>query len=79
MKKTGRLITVHEEPVFGGTGGEMAASIFESDAFLHLEAPLVRLGPPRTYFPPLPLWQTYEPQPEEIAEAIKKQFNSNLL
>jgi pyruvate dehydrogenase E1 component beta subunit len=43
VKKTGRLIIVHEAPKFGGFGGEIAASIAES-AFNYLKKPIIRLG-----------------------------------
>ena len=44
VKKTGRLIVVHEAPLIGGFGGEIAAMIAQSEAFAYLEAPIVRLG-----------------------------------
>jgi len=44
VKRTGRLIVVHEAPLLGGYGGEIAAMIAQSDAFAYLEAPVVRLG-----------------------------------
>lgn len=44
VKKTGRLIVVHEAPLLGGYGGEIAAMVSQSEAFAYLEAPVVRLG-----------------------------------
>jgi pyruvate/2-oxoglutarate/acetoin dehydrogenase E1 component len=44
VKKTGRLMVVHEAPLLGGYGGEIAAMVAQSDAFAYLEAPVVRLG-----------------------------------
>lgn len=43
VQKTGRAIVVHESMINAGVGAEIAASIQE-DAFLHLEAPVQRLG-----------------------------------
>jgi len=44
VKKTGRLMVVHEAPTLGGYGGEIAAMVAQSEAFAYLEAPVVRLG-----------------------------------
>ena len=43
VKKTGRALVVHESMINAGVGAEVAASIQEG-AFLHLEAPVQRLG-----------------------------------
>lgn len=43
VKKTGRVVIVHEEPVSFGTGAELTAIINE-EAFLNLEAPVNRIG-----------------------------------
>lgn len=42
-KKTGKILVVHEDKVFGGFGGEIASQISEL-AFEHLDAPVKRLG-----------------------------------
>jgi pyruvate dehydrogenase E1 component beta subunit len=42
--RTGRVMIVHEACRFGGFGGEIAATIAESDAFYHLDAPICRLA-----------------------------------
>ncbi len=41
--KTAHLVVVHEAPVFGGIGGEIAASVAQK-AFGYLDAPVQRLG-----------------------------------
>ena len=46
VKKTGRLIVVHEAVQVGGFGAEIAATIAE-EAFADLKAPVKRLGAPR--------------------------------
>ena len=42
--RTGRVMIVHEACRFGGFGGEIAATISESEAFYHLDAPICRLA-----------------------------------
>lgn len=73
VEKTGRLVIIQEEPTFGGTGGEIAATIFEAkNSFFKLQAPLIRIGPRRTHYPPPNFWDNYEPQPKHIAARIRK-------
>jgi len=43
VKKTGRALVVHEDRVFGGFGGEIAALI-SSESFKFLDAPVRRVG-----------------------------------
>jgi 2-oxoisovalerate dehydrogenase E1 component len=43
VKKTGRVLIVHEDKVFGGFGGELA-SIISEEAFEFLDAPIRRIG-----------------------------------
>ncbi len=43
VKKTGKVMVVHEDKVFGGFGGELAAIIAE-EAFEYLDAPVRRIG-----------------------------------
>jgi 2-oxoisovalerate dehydrogenase E1 component len=43
VKRTGRCLVLHEAPVTGGFGGEIAATIGR-EAFTWLDAPVVRLG-----------------------------------
>ncbi|MFI5252718.1 MAG: thiamine pyrophosphate-dependent enzyme [Bacteroidota bacterium] len=43
VKKTGRLLIVHEHPMFGGFGGEIASVAVEG-AFQYLDAPILRIG-----------------------------------
>jgi len=43
VKKTNRVLIVHEDKVFGGFGGELA-SIIADEAFTYLDAPVKRIG-----------------------------------
>ena len=43
MRKTNRLLVLHEAPATGGFGAEVAATVSEK-AFQCLDAPVTRLG-----------------------------------
>jgi pyruvate/2-oxoglutarate/acetoin dehydrogenase E1 component len=71
--KTGRVLIVHEAPITGGFGGEVAARIASGRAFEYLEAPIKRFCGLDT---PIPYNRTLEyytvPQPETIAQAARE-------
>ncbi len=56
VRKTGRLLVLHEAPLTGGFGGELAAALAE-EAFVYLDAPPVRVGGFET---PIPFSATLE-------------------
>lgn len=68
VRKTGRVIIVHEAPKTCGFGAELAAFVAEK-AILHLEAPIVRCAGLDTPFP-YTLELEYLPSPERVAKAI---------
>lgn len=73
VKKTGRVIVVHEAVKRGGFGGEIASVIAESEAFDYLDAPIKRLGGlpiPIPYNPNLE--KAAVPQMEDIIAAVKE-------
>jgi pyruvate dehydrogenase E1 component beta subunit len=71
VKKTGRILVVHEAPKTLGLGAEII-SIVNEKAFLYLEAPPTRLTGFDTTFP-LPLGEKhYIPTPERIAKTIEE-------
>jgi len=74
VKKTGRVIVVHEAPKTGGVGGELMAIINEK-AFLHLEAPPTRVTGFDTPFPLPRGEQHYLPSPERIMVKIRELVN----
>ncbi len=47
VKKTGKVLVVHEDKVTGGAGGELVA-IIASEAFEYLDAPIKRVGSTNT-------------------------------
>jgi pyruvate/2-oxoglutarate/acetoin dehydrogenase E1 component len=71
VRKTGRVLVVHEAVKFGGIGAELAAMIMEK-AFDYLDAPVERLAGVDA---PIPyaavLEQAAVPTEERIAEAIR--------
>jgi 2-oxoisovalerate dehydrogenase E1 component len=70
VKKTNRVLVVHEDKVFGGFGGELAAMITE-EAFEYLDAPVKRVG---AEFTPVGFNRILEkailPDEEKIFEAV---------
>lgn len=72
VRKTGRVLIVHEEPKTGGCGAEIAAQISE-EALFDLHAPIRRLGSPD--FPiaqSIYLEQFYRPSEAQIIETVKE-------
>jgi pyruvate/2-oxoglutarate/acetoin dehydrogenase E1 component len=72
VSKTGRVLIVHEAPVTGGVGAELAAVIADSEAFDYLDAPIRRLAGRNV---PIPYNRTLEaaavPQVEDIVAAAR--------
>jgi len=68
LRKTHRAIVVHEAPVFGGFGAEIAARISD-DGFDLLEAPVARVGGMDTPYPPSRYEKLYLPDVDRILEA----------
>jgi 2-oxoisovalerate dehydrogenase E1 component beta subunit len=71
VQKTGRAMVVHEAPMTGGIGAEIAARLAE-EAFRFLDAPIARLAPPHTPVPfSPPLEDAYMIDTEEIADRAR--------
>lgn len=69
VRKTGHLVIVHEAPIRGGFGGEVAAVVAEK-ALGFLDAPIQRVGAPWTPVPYSPtLEDAYVPQEEDVVKA----------
>lgn len=76
VRKTGRLVIVQEEPKRYGVGAEISAAIAEEkNSFEYLKAPIRRVAPPETHFPPSKFWHYYIPQADEIAKTIIETTN----
>ena len=73
VKKTGKLLIVHEDNITGGVGAEVAALVADQ-AFEHLDGPISRLCGPDV--PTMPfaksLEDAYMPDTEKVTEAIRK-------
>ncbi len=70
VKKTSRVVIVHEAPRTSGFGAEVAATIAEK-AILHLDAPIVRVTGFDTPFP-YTLEREYLPDPDRILDAVER-------
>ncbi|MFE1595850.1 alpha-ketoacid dehydrogenase subunit beta [Nocardia sp. NPDC058705] len=71
VNKTGRLVVVHEAPVFAGLGAEIAARVTER-CFYHLEAPVLRVGGFDIPYPPAKLEKHHLPDPDRILAAVDR-------
>lgn len=73
VRKTSKVLIVHEDNLIGGLGGEIAALIGQH-AFEHLDAPIMRIGGPEV--PGMPYSDTLEhaflPNVETIAAAMRE-------
>lgn len=71
VRRTGRVLVLHEDRLTGGVGGEIAAIISE-EAFEFLDAPVKRLGAldtPVPYSPPLE--DRYQVSAERVRETLE--------
>lgn len=72
VRKTGRVIVLHEAPLTGGAGAEFAARIAEK-AFDYLDAPVKRIGAldvPTPYSPPLE--ENYLPNAQKVLAVARE-------
>jgi 2-oxoisovalerate dehydrogenase E1 component beta subunit len=72
VKKTNRVLILHEDTRRGGFGGELAARIAE-DVFFHLDAPIRRVTAPDTpvpYSPPLE--RDFLPAVDDVVDAARR-------
>jgi acetoin:2,6-dichlorophenolindophenol oxidoreductase subunit beta len=76
VKKTGRAVVLDEAPKFGGPGAEIAATVQEL-AFEYLDAPVGRLGAPRTAIPESPaLLDKVLPTMEDVVGAVRRTYTA---
>jgi len=73
VKRTGKVLIVHESVQKFGIGAEVASVIADSDAFFYLDRPIRRFGGldiPIPYSPEVEA--AVVPQPDTIAEAVRQ-------
>lgn len=79
VRKTGRLVVVHEASRICGVGAEIAALVAE-EAFATLRAPIVRLTGPDAPAPAsFPLEQAYAPQAPDVVAAARRLLGAERL
>ncbi len=71
VERTGRLVVVHEAPVFGGIGAELAARVTER-CFYSLEAPVLRVGGYHAPYPPSRLEEHYLPDLDRVLDGVDR-------
>jgi pyruvate/2-oxoglutarate/acetoin dehydrogenase E1 component len=72
VRKTSKVLVLHEDTRTGGFGGEIAATIGE-EAFEDLDAPVKRVAAPDTPVPfSPPLEKAFIPQVDDVAAAIRE-------
>jgi 2-oxoisovalerate dehydrogenase E1 component beta subunit len=73
VRRTGRCVVVHEAPVTGGLGAEVAARVTQ-ECFYQLEAPVLRVGGFSTPYPPSRLEEHYLPDLDRVLDAVDRTF-----
>ncbi len=73
VRRTGRCVVVHEAPVTGGLGAEIAARVTQ-ECFYHLEAPVLRAGGYSIPYPPSKLEEHYLPDLDRVLDAVDRTF-----
>jgi 2-oxoisovalerate dehydrogenase E1 component beta subunit len=72
VKRTNKIMVVHEDTRTGGIAGEIAALVNE-EAFEHLDGPVVRVTSPDTPVPSAPsLEEAFLPSVKDIVETARK-------
>jgi 2-oxoisovalerate dehydrogenase E1 component beta subunit len=73
VRKTGRCVVVHEAPVTGGLGAEIAARVTQ-ECFYSLEAPVMRVGGYSTPYPPSRIEEYYLPDLDRVLDTVDRSF-----
>jgi 2-oxoisovalerate dehydrogenase E1 component beta subunit len=71
VRRTGRLVVVHEAPVFLGMGAEIAARVTER-CFYELEAPVLRVGGFDLPYPASRMEEDYLPDLDRVLDAVDR-------
>ncbi len=73
VRRTGRLVVVHEAHVTLGVGAEIAARVTE-ECFHSLEAPVLRVGGYDTPYPPARIEEAWLPDLDRVLDAVDRTF-----
>jgi 2-oxoisovalerate dehydrogenase E1 component subunit beta len=73
VRRTGRLVVVHEAPSNGGLGAEIAARVTE-DCFYSLEAPVLRVTGFNVPYPAARLEEEYLPDLDRVLDGVDRTF-----
>jgi 2-oxoisovalerate dehydrogenase E1 component beta subunit len=71
VRRTGRLVVVHEAPVFLGVGSELAARITE-ECFYSLQSPVLRIGGYHSPYPPARVEDDYLPDLDRVLDGVDR-------
>ncbi|MEK7807461.1 MAG: transketolase C-terminal domain-containing protein, partial [Chloroflexota bacterium] len=72
VKRTGKVLIVHEDTITGGFAGEIT-SVIASEAFTYLDAPIERMATPDVPIPySVPAMNALIPSVEKIREKMQK-------
>ncbi|KRB78578.1 2-oxoisovalerate dehydrogenase [Nocardioides sp. Root190] len=71
VRRTGRLVVVHEAHMTLGMGAEIAARVTE-ECFHSLEAPVLRVGGYDTPYPPSRIEEAYLPDLDRVLDAVDR-------
>ncbi|MEO6821247.1 MAG: alpha-ketoacid dehydrogenase subunit beta [Candidatus Nanopelagicales bacterium] len=71
VRRTGRLVVVHEAPVFLGLGAELAARITEM-CFYSLQSPVIRVGGYHSPYPPSKVEEDYLPDLDRVLDGVDR-------
>jgi 2-oxoisovalerate dehydrogenase E1 component beta subunit len=73
VKKTGRMVVIHEAPSNVGIGAEIAARVTQ-DCFYSLESPVLRVTGYDTPYPAARLEEEYLPDLDRVLDAVDRTF-----
>jgi pyruvate dehydrogenase E1 component beta subunit len=71
VRRTGRLVVVHEATSFLGMGAEIAAAVTER-CFYELEAPVLRVGGFHIPYPPSRMEEDFLPDLDRVLDAVDR-------
>ena len=71
--RTGRVVIIHEAPMFAGLGAEISSAITER-CFYRLEAPIQRVCGYNVPYPPARVEDQYLPDIDRVLDAIDRTF-----